>query len=682
MIIKKIKQFVNWYFSRRALPYWCIMAFDSLIVIFSGYLAKYFELNGIVFVQQFMPITRGLVISLFFFLVSFKIFHTYSGVLRYFSFNDLVRVSYAVMLGVVMTWLLCVFFKDILISHDITIFTFYNGVIIFAFTTILMVFLRAIVKTLFDITRPSTTTRAFIYGVREGGVALAKFIRELEPKRYTLCGFISPDSEMVGKMLLGNKVYAISEDLITKLKSLNIKVVIVSPLQTEKFRADAELITMLIENNIKIMMISNEEEWDGVSDFHGNQLKEVDIEDILPRDKIEVDMEAIGRLLQDKRILITGAAGSIGSEMVRQVAKFHPAEMVLLDQAETPMHDIRLWCARFTASQAESETASNLSPVTKFTSIVASITNKTFMEKIFAEHRPDYVFHAAAYKHVPMMEDNPAMAVQNNIYGTRVIADLAVKYGTKKFVIISTDKAVNPTNVMGCSKRICEIYCQSLNKALGELRAQVNNGDTNANDNTVADVQKASGLLQIDGKPGITQFITTRFGNVLGSNGSVIPIFKEQIRKGGPITVTHPDIIRFFMLIPEACRLVLEAGTMGNGGEIYVFDMGKPVKILDLAKNMIRLSGAQNVSIEFTGLRHGEKLYEEVLSEQEMNIPTKNPKIMVAKVREYDYNDACRGEKELLDLSYTYNDMEIVRKMKEIVPEYKSNFSKYEALDK
>ena len=363
------------------------------------------------------------------------------------------------------------------------------------------------------------------------------------------------------------------------------------------------------------------------------------MDDLLPRDKIEVDMEAIGSLLRGKRILITGAAGSIGSEMVRQVARLHPAEMVLIDQAETPMHDIRLMMSR-KYSDVKNET------------IVTSITNQDHMEKIFSEHRPDYVFHAAAYTHVPMMEDDPAIAVQNNIYGTKVIADLAVKYGTKKFVMISTDKAVNPTNVMGCSKRICEIYCQSLNQGIQEGKVE-----------------------------GVTQFVTTRFGNVLGSNGSVIPIFKEQILAGGPVTVTHPDIIRFFMLIPEACKLVLEAGTMGKGGEIFVFDMGKPVKIVDLAKRMIQLSGADNIEIKFTGLREGEKLYEEVLSSKENTLPTTNPKIMVAQVREYDYDTACRNEERLLEVSRSFDDMAIVKVMKEIVPEYKSRNSKYEALD-
>ena len=439
---------------------------------------------------------------------------------------------------------------------------------------------------------------------------------------------------------MGKPVYLNRRGLAKKLKGEGVQILLVSPLKNDKFRDNQTMVDEFIAAGIRIMMMPQAEEWDGKeTSLTHNQLREVAVEDLLPREKIEVDMDAIGALLTGKRILITGAAGSIGSEMVRQIAVYHPAEMVLIDQAETPMHDIRLMMLR-QYSDIKNET------------IVTSITNSKHMEEIFAEHKPEYVFHAAAYKHVPMMEDNPAIAVQNNIYGTRVIADLAVKYGTKKFVMISTDKAVNPTNVMGCSKRICEIYCQSLNQAIQEGKVE-----------------------------GVTQFVTTRFGNVLGSNGSVIPIFKEQIAKGGPVTVTHPDIIRFFMLIPEACKLVLEAGTMGKGGEIFVFDMGKPVKIVDLAKRMISLSGAKDVKIEFSGLRDGEKLYEEVLNEKEGNLPTTNPKIMIAQTRRYDYATACENERRLMEVSETFNDMAIVKVMKEIVPEYKSKQSKYEALD-
>ncbi len=441
---------------------------------------------------------------------------------------------------------------------------------------------------------------------------------------------------------MGKKIYHNGPDIVRNLLSHDVKTIMISPLKTLLFNQNQKMIDLLTSAGIKILIMPREEVWTEGMELKLSQMHDVEIEDLLPRDEIKVDLDSIGNQLRNKRIMITGAAGSIGSEMVRQVAEFHPAEMILIDQAETPMNDIRLLM--------EKEYA-----YVKCETIVTSIANKTHMENVFAAHRPQYVFHAAAYKHVPMMEDNPAIAVQNNVYGTRVIADLAVKYGTSKFVMISTDKAVNPTNVMGCSKRICEIYCQSLNKKLQDHRKKDEH---------------------------VCQFVTTRFGNVLGSNGSVIPLFKEQIKNGGPITVTHPDIVRFFMLIPEACRLVLEAGTMGHGGEIFVFDMGKPVRIVDLAKRMINLSGAQNIKIVFTGLRPGEKLYEEVLSNEENTLPTDHPKIKVAKVREYDYDTICNYEKELLELSFTHDDMLIVKKMKEIVPEYKSQVSKYEILDK
>ena len=630
----------NWYFSRKALPYWGLLILDCAIVMFSGYLAKYLEIGGLTFAHYFWPITHALLISVLLYIIFFRLFHTYSGVIRYSSFVDLKRIVFATFLGSLLTYITsnC---SNVFVKSEIFAFPNFEGTLImFAFTTLLMELLRIAVKSMFDASRKNEDSqKASIYGVKEGGVGLAKMIRNQTPQRYVLDGFISPDNELVGNVLMGVRVWKSETGIAIRMKQLGVKVLFVSPLQVDKFREDESLINELIENDIKILMIPRPEEWDGKTDFHSHQLQEVEIEDLLPRDKIEVDLEAIGALLKGKKILITGAAGSIGSEMVRQVAIFKPAEMILIDQAETPMHDIRLMMTR-QFGDIKSET------------IVGSISNQKFMESIFADHKPEYVFHAAAYKHVPMMEDNPAMAVQNNIYGTRVIADLAVKYGTKKFVMISTDKAVNPTNVMGCSKRICEIYCQSLNQAI------------------------------VDGRvDGVTQFVTTRFGNVLGSNGSVIPLFKQQIKKGGPLTVTHPDIIRFFMLIPEACRLVLEAGTMGNGGEIFVFDMGKPVKIVDLAKRMIALSAAHDIEIKFTGLRDGEKLYEEVLSEEENNVPTKNPKIMVAKVREYDYDTARKNEEELLVLSESFDDMAIVKKMKDIVPEYKSKVSKYEILD-
>ena len=635
-----INKISNWYFTRNALPYWCILALDCLCVMFAGMLHFYLENGGDDVAQHFWQVFWGLMASLVCYVGAFRLFHTYSGIIRYSSFIDLLRTIGAMLTASV---LVCVLHQiQVHIGWNSVIIPYAQGVaFIFVVGTMMLWFIRIIVKNLYDTYRTnSRTRRAFVYGALQGGVALAKSIINSPSSPYKLAGIVSTDAKGTKSWVMGIKVTIDSDNLVREMEEKGATVLLVSPLQTEHFRERTTLIDELIKANITIMMMPAAEEWDGKSDLTTQSLREVQVEDLLPRDKIEVDMDAIGKLLTGRRILITGAAGSIGSEMVRQVATFQPAEMILIDQAETPMHDVRLYMAR-KHKEIKCET------------IVSSITNKAHMEVIFREHQPEYVFHAAAYKHVPMMEDNPGMAVQNNVVGTRVIADLAVKYGTKKFVMISTDKAVNPTNVMGCSKRICEIYCQSLNKAIVEGEVQ-----------------------------GVTQFVTTRFGNVLGSNGSVIPIFKEQIAKGGPVTVTHPDIIRYFMLIPEACKLVLEAGTMGKGGEIFVFDMGQPVKIVDLARRMITLSGAKDIEIQFSGLRDGEKLYEELLSTKENTKPTHHPKILIASVREYDYSTACRNEERLLNASYSFNDMEIVRIMKEIVPEYKSQCSKYEVLDK
>ena len=639
MILQRIS---NWYFTKKALPHLCILLIDCAIVAFSGYVGYYIDKGGDIFVDSFWQITFGLMVGLVPFIVAFRLLHTYSGIVRYSSFVDLQRVMMATLSGSVACYLLglginCIWPEQ----HTIMVPDLQTVFIIFVGSSLFLWVERVVVKRLFDSFNLDNATPVAIYGTKAGGISIAKSITAVKDKKYSLQAFISDGKEMKGSYLMGKPVFLNERGLAEKLRREGVKALLVSPLKTEKFRNDAEMVDEFISAGITIMMMNNGEEWDGKEENLTHQnLRPVDIEDLLPREKIEVDMNAIGKLLTGKRILITGAAGSIGSEMVRQVAKFNPSEMTLIDQAETPMHNIRMMMAH------------DFGHISNRT-IVTSITNKEHMERIFAAYKPEYVFHAAAYKHVPMMEDDPAIAVQNNIYGTRVIADLAVKYGTKKFVMISTDKAVNPTNVMGCSKRICEIYCQSLNQAIAEGKVQ-----------------------------GITQFVTTRFGNVLGSNGSVIPIFKEQIRAGGPVTVTHPDIIRYFMLIPEACKLVLEAGTMGKGGEIFVFDMGQPVKIVDLAKRMISLSGARNVEIEFTGLRDGEKLYEEVLNDKEGTLPTVNPKIMVAKVREYDYATACENERRLMEVSKTFDDMAIVKVMKEIVPEYKSRQSKYEVLDK
>lgn len=639
MILQRIS---NWYFTKKALPHLCILLIDCAIVAFFGYVGYYIDKGGDIFVDSFWQITFGLMVGLVPFIIAFRLLHTYSGIVRYSSFVDLQRVMIATLSGSVACYLLGLGINGIWPEqHTIMVPDLQTVFIIFVGSSLFLWVERVVVKRLFDSFNLDNATPVAIYGTKAGGISIAKSITAVKDKKYSLQAFISDGKEMKGSYLMGKPVFLNERGLAERLRREGVKALLVSPLKTEKFRNNAEMVDEFISAGITIMMMNNGEEWDGKEENLTSQnLRPVDIEDLLPREKIEVDMNAIGKLLTGKRILITGAAGSIGSEMVRQVAKFNPSEMTLIDQAETPMHNIRMMMAH------------DFGHISNRT-IVTSITNKEHMERIFAAYKPEYVFHAAAYKHVPMMEDDPAIAVQNNIYGTRVIADLAVKYGTKKFVMISTDKAVNPTNVMGCSKRICEIYCQSLNQAIAEGKVQ-----------------------------GITQFVTTRFGNVLGSNGSVIPIFKEQIRAGGPVTVTHPDIIRYFMLIPEACKLVLEAGTMGKGGEIFVFDMGQPVKIVDLAKRMISLSGARNVEIEFTGLRDGEKLYEEVLNDKEGTLPTVNPKIMVAKVREYDYATACENERRLMEVSKTFDDMAIVKVMKEIVPEYKSRQSKYEILDK
>ena len=638
-MVNPLDQIMSWYFTKNTLPYWCVLIADCVIVFLSGLFTFWmFRKTGVLFDLRFGVLYTMLIYTAFA-IVGFRIFRTYSGIVRYSSFIDLMRVAYGSLVSMGIAILYSFIMEDRIpvisaLNQTETVVTFFVA-------TLMMWAVRIVIKNLYDVMfADKQAMRVFIYGALTGGIGLAKSINSQHPKKFLLRGFISHDDRANHMLLMGKKVYNVNDNLTDIIKKEHIGGILVSPTRAEDFRNNQQMQDMLINAGCKIFMSQTVKELptDGSKiaddDFKGMQIKEVSVEDLLPRQEIKVDMDSVGKLLKGKRVLITGSAGSIGSEMVRQVAIYQPAKMMLIDQAETPEHDIRLMMQK-EFPHVEAET------------VVTSICKADRMEQIFADFKPDYVFHAAAYKHVPMMENNPSEAVQNNIYGTKVIADLSVKYGVKKFVMVSTDKAVNPTNVMGCSKRICEIYVQSLGKTTET-----------------------------------TQFITTRFGNVLGSNGSVIPLFREQIKNGGPVTVTDPRIVRFFMLIPEACKLVLEAGTKGNGGEIFVFDMGQPVKIADLAQRMIALSGAKGVKIEFTGLRAGEKLYEEVLNELEGTKPSFHEKIRIAEVREYDYNEVSKEINDLIEISKHYDDMATVKKMKEIVPEYKSNNSIYEALDK
>ncbi len=640
------------YFSKNVLPFWCILLMDSIIVFISTLLVYWLcNKTGIMFSHRYAVFYTALLYTALSW-IGARILKTYSGIVRYSSFVDLIKVAYANAITLVLAVCCSILFHWQGVDA-LSAVTPSETLSAFAIATLLMWGIRIVVKNIFDASNAKEeATNAIVYGALSGGIGIAKYIRSQEPRQFQVCGFITHDRRMRDMQLMGQPVYTLEDDIAEVIKEENIQAVLVSPLRVQEFRKNQKLQDVFISAGCKILMaqeakeasIKNGELSD--EEVENMLLREVSVEDLLPRAEINVDLKSVENMLTGRRVLITGAAGSIGSEMVKQVAKFKPAAMMLIDQAETPQHEIMLMMAKDY-------------PDVPCEVVVTSISRRTRMDYIFDTFRPEYVFHAAAYKHVPMMEKNPSEAVMNNVYGTKVIADMSVKYGVKKFVMISTDKAVNPTNVMGCSKRICEIYVQSLAKKLAR--------EAQKNDSSSSD---------------FTQFVTTRFGNVLGSNGSVIPLFKKQIKNGGPVTVTDERIVRFFMLIPEACKLVLEAGTMGNGGEIFVFDMGEPVKIADLAKRMIALSGAKNVEIKYTGLREGEKLYEEVLNELEGTKPTFHEKIRIASVREYDYDEVNKDIEELVDMSKRYDNMTTVKKMKEIVPEYKSNNSMYEILDK
>ena len=639
-----IRNILRWYFSKQSLPYWCLLMVDTAIVFLSA-LFTYWVFNKTLNMFEYRH--EVLYSALFYALLSWvgdKLFSTYSGVIRYSSFIDLLHVGFAnltnLLLAIPASWLL-----EYLDVRALMGFTQTEIAVTFFLATLGMWIVRIVVKALYDVSFASENSmRVLIYGALTGGVGLAKNVQSLRPLRFRLCGFITHHRSARHMLLMGKKVYHIDDDFETIIKKKNIQGILVSASRINDFRNNKSLQDTLLKAGVRIFFAQRAKEAqvvDGKIDERsggGMELKSVSVEDLMPRSEIKVDMDSVGKMLTGKTVLVTGSAGSIGSELVRQIAVYKPSFMVLIDQAETPQHDIRLMMR-------------DQFPDIKYEAIVVSICFHHRMEKIFQTYHPDYVFHAAAYKHVPMMEDNPSEAVLNNVHGTMVMADLSVRYGVKKFVMVSTDKAVNPTNVMGCSKRICEIYVQSLNNSIRN------------------DQQK------------VTEFVTTRFGNVLGSNGSVIPLFRKQIRKGGPVTVTDERIVRYFMLISEACKLVLEAGTKGKGGEIFVFDMGQPVRIIDLARRMISLSGAKNVEIKITGLRSGEKLYEEMLSQNENTKPSFHEKIRIAQVRQYDYGQVKKDIDELIAIAKNYDDMETVRKMKSIVPEFKSNNSVYQSLD-
>ena len=636
-----IRKIVDSYFSKRTFPHWCVLLLDSAILFLSGVFVYWCFNRGTALQLNFWPLTYLMLLCVGIHFIFFATFRTYSGIIRYSSFNDLIRVALA--MGCSALAVIAVhFFTNSCPSRVFAHVQVRHILIAEAIATGLMWLLRVSIKWVYDTYfRTEGAKNVFIYGIRAGGIGLAKAIRSEKPMRYCLRGFIShnPALGANGTRLMGEPVYEVDASLPDVIRRNGIAAVLVAPGRIDRFRNDTALQDYILQSGARIFSANNVVDTEHDAIKGAPALKEVSIEDLLPRDEICVDLESVAESLRGKRILITGSAGSIGSEIVRQVASFSPSSLMLIDSAETPQHDIRRMMAHDF-------------PSVPCATVVTSITKADRMENIFKTFLPEYVFHAAAYKHVPMMEDNPCESIQNNVLGTKILADLSVKYGVRRFVMVSTDKAVNPTNVMGCSKRICEVYVQSLNKA------------------------ERDGVVK-----GQTQFITTRFGNVLGSNGSVIPIFERQIKAGGPVTVTDPNIIRYFMLIPEACELVLEAGTKGEGGEIFVFDMGKSVRIADLARRMIELSGAKGVEIKYTGLRDGEKLYEEVLSESEATKPSFHEKIRIACVREYDWSDVSREIDALIAQSHTYDDMAVVASMKRLVPEYISNHSKYTVLD-
>ena len=644
--ISKSDMFSHW-INIGYLPRWGVLLLDLLIVLIAFVVSYMIGSQILTYdLAARMPIWGQAIFVLVLQGVFFWAFHTYSGILRYSTFVDTLKVTAAVVANGLFLFLANLIVKYVTNYINPPFFT--TVLVIYVFVAITLLFgWRVIIKTVFEYIshRSKGVDKVLIYGTKSAGLSIAKMLQSNLESQYRPVGFIADKYDDIQHDLLGLTVYPLNEQLMYTLKKHHIRHIIVSPLKMKQINPLVDL-KPFIDNNIRILTtpyftdFSIGENNDNINTIVG-RIESIKVEDLLERPVIEMDTENVGTILKEQTVMVTGAAGSIGSEIVRQVAAFKPQTIVLFEMAESPLHDLTVDLRKEFPNQ-------------QFVPVIADVRNVDMVEEVFEEYHPHVVFHAAAYKHVPLMEDFPAQAILANVQGSKNVADMAIKFNAKRFVMVSTDKAVNPTNVMGASKRIAEIYVQSL-----FLKAAKENANC-------------------------TKFITTRFGNVLGSNGSVVPYFKKQIAAGGPVTVTHPDIIRYFMTIPEASCLVLEAATLGSGGEIFCFDMGQPVKIADLAKNMIHLAGfepGKDIEITYTGLRPGEKLYEELLNQKETTIPTKHKKILVAKVREYDYQEVAEQIEALIQLAKTGKVFPTVKLMKQIVPEFKSKNSVYEELD-
>lgn len=624
-VLKFIRAFFSWYFGKDSLPYWCVLAFDGIILVTLFYFGNFCVLGSKGVVDDFWEKLAFICLCVVPFFVFYRIFHTYQNIIRYSSFVDLKNIIIANMLGTMIVIAMRYFYfgqyGEWFPGYRVAIYAF-------AFSTVCMCSWRILIKNLYEIANVKAEAKnVAVYGVKDAGVSIAKSIRTQHSSDFVVSCFIAPKEDVQTSFMCGLPVFKDDITLIEQLRRKHVNAIMVSPLQSEKFRNNERLINALTELGIHIYMMPEARKWDVKKDVHFQMLRNVDIEDLLPREHIDIDEHAISDIIAGKRVMITGAAGSIGRELARQLAEYKPQELVFVDQAESPLQEMTM-CMRRVYSDV------------KCKAVVADISNEKRMELTFKAYRPDCVFHASAYKHVPMMEENPAEAILNNIYGTRIVADMSVKYGVKTFVMLSTDKAFNPTNVIGCTKRIGEAYCQSLNNAM--------------HDGTVA---------------GNTKFIISRFGNVLGSSGSVVQIFKDQIRRGGPVTVTHQDAIRYFMFVADTCKLLLHTAATAKGGDILFFNMGKAMKIDDLAKRLIALSGATNIEIEYTGLRDGEKVFEELLSSTEKLQQTSNDKIQIVPARQYPYHEIQSAIDNLCTVCLELDNTSLIKAMKKILHE-------------